>query len=253
MKEQILEALSNIELEHNVEILYACESGSRAWGFASPDSDFDVRFIYRHKPDWYVSIDERRDVIELPVDDLLDVNGWDIKKALKLLRSSNAPLYEWLQSPILYKSSDFFLPEMRPLMSYCFSLRAGLHHYISMGYNTFADHLNREHVRLKKYFYALRPLLAAMWIRDKQELPPMEFHVLRGILNNDEINKEIDSLLEQKTKASEKDEIPPVSILQRFIEEELGSLNEYASTVPKHQVDSARLDQTLRKFINDHR
>src|SRR6266540_6264764 len=106
MIEKISEALNDVENEHNIRIIYACESGSRAWGFASLDSDFDVRFIYVHSRDWYLSIAEKRDVIELPADDLLDVNGWDIRKTLRLLRRSNSPLMEWLISPIKYLCMD---------------------------------------------------------------------------------------------------------------------------------------------------
>jgi len=86
--------LEKIEKEHKVKILFAWESGSRAWGFASKDSDYDVRFIYVHEKNWYFGIDDQRDVIELPVNEVLDVNGWDVRKALRLFRKSNAPLYE---------------------------------------------------------------------------------------------------------------------------------------------------------------
>src|ERR1044072_9601128 len=102
MQEIIQQQIRNIEKEHHVRILYACESGSRAWGFASPDSDYDVRFIYTRRADDYLSISERRDVIELPVNEVLDIGGWDIRKALQLFLKSNAPLYEWLQSPVVY-------------------------------------------------------------------------------------------------------------------------------------------------------
>jgi predicted nucleotidyltransferase len=99
----ILEQLEQIEQEEQVTILYACESGSRAWGFPSQDSDYDVRFIYLHKPEWYLSIYDKRDVIERPINNMLDINGWDLRKALNLFRKSNPPLLEWLQSPIQYK------------------------------------------------------------------------------------------------------------------------------------------------------
>src|ERR1041385_3130769 len=114
----IKQRLSSIELNSNVQVLFAAESGSRAWGFPSPDSDYDARFIYVHPKDYYLSIDDQRDVLEMPVDGVLDINGWDIRKALKLFAKSNAPLFEWLQSPIVYKSDDGFhkaLVELMPL------------------------------------------------------------------------------------------------------------------------------------------
>src|ERR1700744_3548568 len=156
MTETILQTINTLEKENQVQILFACESGSRAWGFASTDSDYDVRFIYIQPRDHYFSIRERRDVIELPVDELLDVNGWDIRKALQLFLKSNCPLYEWLQSPIVYKETTGFAKELRDLMPAYFSHRAGGHHYLSMVRNTFENDLQSETVRIKKYFYALR-------------------------------------------------------------------------------------------------
>ena len=85
--------LSNLEDTHGIRILFACESGSRGWGFPSLDSDYDVRFIYANSEDWYLSIDEKRDVIELPVNSDLDINGWDLRKALRLLKKGNATLF----------------------------------------------------------------------------------------------------------------------------------------------------------------
>src|SRR6188768_2678862 len=108
MNDIIVAKLKEVERQYQVKILYACESGSRAWGFASPDSDFDARFIYVHKKEHYLSIEEQRDVIELPIDEVLDINGWELKKALRLFKKSNGPLYEWLQSPIVYMQDEFF-------------------------------------------------------------------------------------------------------------------------------------------------
>src|SRR5262245_32616508 len=109
MKETIIEKLHEIELSQQVQVLFACESGSRAWGFHSIDSDYDVRFVYMHRSDWYLSIEDKKDVIELPVNEVLDISGWDLRKALKLFRSSNSVIYEWLQSPILYIEGDGFI------------------------------------------------------------------------------------------------------------------------------------------------
>ncbi len=106
MKSTIAEELRKIEKEYNVEIIYAVESGSRAWGFASPDSDYDVRFIYKRKKNDYLKLEKTRDVIELPIDDVLDINGWDLDKTLKLLYKSNPTLFEWLSSPIVYNNTD---------------------------------------------------------------------------------------------------------------------------------------------------
>ena len=95
MKDRIIEELKKIEEKENIQIIYAVESGSRAWGFAGTDSDYDVRFIYVHNLDYYLKLEDTRDVLEYPINDLLDISGWDISKTLKLAHSSNPSLYEW--------------------------------------------------------------------------------------------------------------------------------------------------------------
>ncbi len=120
VREEIMLRLAATEAEHNVRILLAVESGSRAWGFASPNSDYDVRFIYAHQPDWYQAVDleERRDVFEYKIVDDIDLNGWDVRKALRLFRKSNPAFVEWIQSPILYRSHGSFAEGARALLPY---------------------------------------------------------------------------------------------------------------------------------------
>jgi predicted nucleotidyltransferase len=132
MREVILEKLDTIEKENNVKILFAIESGSRAWGFASPDSDYDVRFVYAHSEDFYLSIHDRRDVIELPVNEILDIAGWDIRKALRFIGKTNAVIYEWYQSPIIYRKATSFMDDLSLLGNDYFSPRSAMHHYLSM-------------------------------------------------------------------------------------------------------------------------
>lgn len=103
VRTRVLVELEAIEQRHDVRVLFACESGSRGWGFASPDSDYDVRFLYVHKPEWYLRVEPQRDVIERPIDDVLDVSGWELRKALQLMRRSNPTLFEWLDSPVIYR------------------------------------------------------------------------------------------------------------------------------------------------------
>ncbi len=105
MRKKIKEQLRRIEDAENIKILLAVESGSRAWGFASPDSDYDVRFVYIRSLEDYLRLDATRDVIELPIDDVLDINGWDLQKTLRLLHKSNPTLFEWFSSPIVYKKT----------------------------------------------------------------------------------------------------------------------------------------------------
>lgn len=124
--------LAEMEAQEGVRVLYACESGSRAWGFPSTDSDYDVQFIYAHPVEWYLSVQPRRDVIERPLNNLIDLSGWDIAKALVLLRKSNPPLLEWLQSPIVYMDDKDFIREITELLPAYYSPRNCLHHYLQI-------------------------------------------------------------------------------------------------------------------------
>ena len=175
MRAQVLDALRDIEARHDVTVLFACESGSRGWGFASPDSDYDVRFIYVNRLPWYLTVTPGRDVIEVPISGDLDINGWDLRKALGLMRESNPTLLEWLRSPIVYREEADTMAQFRALAAQVFSNAKGWHHYASMAKKNFREHLQADEVRYKKYLYVLRPLLAARWIRTQPGVPPMRF------------------------------------------------------------------------------
>ncbi|HET9504436.1 MAG TPA: nucleotidyltransferase domain-containing protein [Hymenobacter sp.] len=214
MQTRIAAALAGLATQHNIQILYACESGSRAWGFPSPDSDYDVRFIYVHPRDWYLGLDEGPDTLNFPVDDELDLAGWELRKTLRLLRGSNAALFEWLQSPIVYHEAPEFRAQLAPLLPLAFNLKAGLHHYLGQLRRGVEEDLVGEKVRLKRLFYALRSALAARWIREKHTLPPMEFAPLRTLLPA-ELQGVIDGLLVQKAHSNEKTTVPrPVALVE---------------------------------------
>ncbi len=178
MHEAIQQALVNLEAEHDVRVLYAAESGSRAWGFASPDSDYDVRFIYAHPRDWYLGIGEPRDVIEAMLPGDLDLSGWDLRKALRLYLRCNCALYEWLDSPIVYRERGPLAERLRALLPAAFRAPAAYHHYLRTAQNVADTHLQGERVRIKKIFYVLRPLLACRWIRQAGTQPPTAFERL---------------------------------------------------------------------------
>jgi predicted nucleotidyltransferase len=249
MLEEIKGKLRRIEIENEINILYACESGSRAWGFASTDSDYDVRFIYVHKLNDYLSIRDRRDVIEVPVNEVLDIGGWDIRKALQLFFRSNPPLYEWLQSPVVYKSDSSFVRELSSLLPEYFSLRAGCHHYLSIAKNTFENDLQSEQVKLKKYFYALRSALAALWIVEKRTVPPMQFDRLRTLIKDEQWQTTVDHLLESKRVADEKTTITPVPLINKWIEKTLLEVKEKSIMLPVVKHNTELLDQVFRKHI----
>jgi predicted nucleotidyltransferase len=204
MRGLILAELLAIEAEHGVTVLFACESGSRGWGFASPDSDYDVRFIYVNRPRWYLTVEPGRDVIERPISGDLDVNGWDLRKALGLLRQSNPILMEWLDSPIVYREEAGTMARFRTLARRAFSPLRGYHHYLAMAKKNFRGYLQGDEVRYKKYLYVLRPLLAARWLRDGRGVPPMRFAELaQASLQDPALVDEINRLLEVKMRAGE--------------------------------------------------
>lgn len=225
MRAQVLEALQRIEATHNVTVLFACESGSRGWGFASPDSDYDVRFIYVNRLPWYLTVAPGRDVIELPISGDLDVNGWDLRKALGLMRESNPTLLEWLGSPIVYREEADTMAQFRALAAQVFSNAKGWHHYASMAKKNFREHLQADEVRYKKYLYVLRPLLAARWIRTQPGVPPMRFAELAertlDAARDAALVAEINALLEVKMRAGEAATSPRWPGIHAFIEAEL--------------------------------
>lgn len=143
IRAEILRRMRVAEKEHGVRVLLAVESGSRAWGFESPNSDYDARFICLHPMEWYLSVDleEKRDVIEYPIVDDIDLNGWGIRKALRLFSKSNPTFVEWIQSPLVYIEHGSFANRVRSLL-----------HYRSMARTNYRGYLKEEQVPLKKYF-----------------------------------------------------------------------------------------------------
>lgn len=237
---RIMRSLADIERDHDVRILYAVESGSRAWGFASPDSDYDVRFLYVRPLDWYLSIGKKRDVIETPIVDLLDVSGWDIQKALGLLCKSNPAMLEWLISPIVYREDEAVLARLRRLAEATEHRARALHHYLSIARSQYRSFLEgRDAVILKKYFYCLRPALALIWLRQDHPGPvPMALpDLLAGVEIPRDIRDGIDALLVRKSEVSELGKGPRVPMLNAFIEAEMQRAAEHAKNNPSAAPD----------------
>lgn len=250
MRERVLQQLKAVEQRDNVRVLYACESGSRGWGFASPDSDYDVRFLYVHPPEWYLRVEAPRDVIELPIDDELDVCGWEWRKALGLLKGANPTLIEWLDSPIVYQQDEATIDALKALIPKWFSPLRARWHYYSMARKNFRDYLQREEVRLKKYFYVLRPLLAVRWVEAGKGVPPMRFaDLLAGSELDASLRQEIDELLEHKQRAGEAMYGPRRPLLHAFILAELAR-GETPPTLPdSREGDVSELDQLLMTTV----
>ncbi|WP_044412345.1 nucleotidyltransferase domain-containing protein [Thiomicrospira microaerophila] len=245
--------LEKIETDYGVKILYACESGSRAWGFESTDSDYDVRFIYVHPKDWYLQLDaqRQRDVIELPIDGLLDINGWDLKKALNLYYKSNPVLLEWLHSPIVYCDEPKFTQKMRELLPQFFSPEKTFYHYLNMAKGNYREYLKAEQVRYKKYLYVLRPLLAIEWILKFQTPIPMLFSdLVASCVSDEDLRKAIEHLLWLKQHTSETSHGEPLPVLNQWIEQKF---TEFEALRPAtlEQVSLSPLNALFKSFLNE--
>lgn len=205
MEDKIKKYLIDLEEEKGIEILLACETGSRAWGFPSPDSDFDVRIIYKHDKNWYLSLTEEKDTIECFYENNdIDISGWDLRKSLRLLWKSNPPLLERIQSPIIYKVNEGFRKEINTIAQNTYSRIATIHHYSSMAKKAYEDVANSNEYKLKRFFYALRASVACIWIIEKEEIPPIELGVMLDKLDFPEtIIKRIYELIELKSTISE--------------------------------------------------
>lgn len=225
MREEIDKELLALQHKHDVKILYAVESGSRAWGFASNNSDWDVRYIYIHRLDWYLRIDEVKDNQEEILANGIDLAGWEFKKALRLFRKSNPPLLEWLRSPIVYLQQFSTADRLRDLTQQYFNPKSCLHHYLHMAEGNYRTYLQKDIVRVKKYFYVLRPILACDWIKKTNTMAPMEFNqLLDSQVTDQQVKSSIQDLLVRKTSGEELDEEPKIQILNDFLEQKLSLL-----------------------------
>jgi len=249
MKNQIAAFLNHLQQEYEIHLLFACESGSRAWGFPSPDSDYDIRFIFRHPTDAYLSIFEPKDTITL-MDGLLDGSGWDLLKALRLGAKSNVSLFEWLQSPIVYHVQEGFQQQLWEALLPCFQPRTAIHHYLGIAKSTLHRNFKDEEVEIKKYFYVLRPVFAARYITQHQQPAPMEFRELLQYLDGEEeVAEAIEQLLEQKAEAEEGETVKRQKLLDRFLTQEMEQLLTIAKSMPKLEVDTRRVDDFYRQML----
>lgn len=247
MREIIMEKLKEIEKKENVRIILAVESGSRGWGFPSKDSDYDVRFIYIRDLKDYLKLNAFDDVLEYPINEKLDINGWDINKALSLFHKSNPTIMEWLNSKIIYIDSEE-AQGLREIMNNYFSIKRGMCHYINMAKTNYKEYLRRDVVPLKKYFYVLRPILAAKWIYEKRNAPPMEFKELVNEELIDDLKEIVNHLLDLKVNHSEIKEIERIDELNSFFENEMVVINEQIDSLPKE--DELGWDELNDMFLS---
>jgi predicted nucleotidyltransferase len=249
MKETVLKELQTIESEAKVRALLAVESGSRAWGFASPDSDYDVRFIYVHEPDWYSTIFEGRDVIEKMLPGDLDVSGWELRKSLRLFSKCNLALNEWIGSPVLYKEAPGFRSELSALIPAFFNPMGATHHYRSMATQALSSMTSDGHISIKKFLYATRAIMACRWIARHKSQPPTEFMAMVNDLDGSTERSQIEELLLQKSASAEKSEVLVDVSRRAQIQSELDAFERAELAFEKPSRSSIeKLDAILRRW-----
>ncbi len=249
VKQIIINKLSEIEKTQNVRIIHAVESGSRAWGLASPDSDYDVRFIYIRPLEYYLRLDKTRDVIEYQLDETLDINGWDLQKALRLLYKSNPTLFEWNNSPVIYKTTPEW-QKVKDIINNYFTSKHGVYHYLSTAKSNYREYLKTDTVKLKKYFYVLRPVLACKWIMDKNSPPPMLFSELCDSELEPSMKPIVDKLVEIKVNTPEIGTGKRIDEINRYIEKNMTNIENKLSAMPEnYNKDWNTLNELFRNLI----
>lgn len=270
----IKEKLTQIEQRENIRILYACESGSRAWGFASPDckaetcysacktaesrpksvacldqtySDYDVRFIFVRPVEDYLRVKELPDFIDAELNEVYDINGWDLKKFFKQLYKSNPVLFEWANSPIFYRTTQEWESVKAIMKEYVLQV-AMIHHYRGMAKSNVRSNFATSEVVLKKYLYVLRPVLACVWIMQKHTVPPTEFMKLVEEVLPEELKALVDELLAVKLKSGEKEKGARIPQIDLLIESKLNEATVFPVT-DEVQENYEKLDKLFLEIV----
>lgn len=252
IEELVLLKIKEMEEKEHIKILHVIESGSRAWGFASPDSDYDVRFIYVRDKNFYLSLRDTKDFIDWELNEVLDINGWDLKKALQHFHKSNATLFEWSNSPVVYYTTDAWRNLYSKTARDYFACKLALYHYYGTANKNYHEYLLDDMVKYKKYFYVLRPILACKWIAEKKCPPPVLFDELVNAVLEDDMKAAVEDLLAKKVKMSEADKAPRIEEINRYIEEKLSY---YKMTVDSmaddRKPDWEPLETAFRKLVTE--
>jgi len=245
---QVTDQLREIELKKSIKILYACETGSRAWGFPSPDSDYDIRFIYMHERDWYLSLSQRKDTIE-HMDGDLDITGWDLRKSLVLLKKSNATLIERFQSPIEYFSAEGFKSEFKNLIETYYSPTAVFFHHYSLAQKFWEELKDKEEMKLKNYFYLIRSLLSCSWIVKDKAVLPMDIEGLMKLIDT-ERRDEIRDLIKLKEGVVEKYLHKKDESLNKWVSSLFETLEGSKVNLGVSKADNSALNSFFLKMVN---
>lgn len=250
-REVIQKKLDEIEKKEQVKILHAVESGSRSWGFASPDSDYDVRFIYIRDLKYYLELQKKKDFISWELNETFDISGWDISRALSYLHKSNATVFEWNNSPVIYRTTEAW-KLIRTLAEDYFSCKSCMYHYYGTARKNYGVYLQEEQVKYKKYFYVLRPLLCCQWIEDRKSSPPMLFSDLLDAVLEEEMKPIVHRLLEQKMQMPESEKGERIEVLHTYIDQKLMHYQEFVSLMEDDRnPDWGPLNQLFYRLLTE--
>ncbi len=250
IEELVLLKIKEIEEKEHIKILHVVESGSRAWGFASPDSDYDVRFVYVRNRDFYLSLRDTKDFIDWELNEVLDINGWDVKKALRHFHKSNAALFEWSNSPVIYYTTEEWKKLYTNVAQKYFACKSALYHYYGTAHKNYHKYLMDNMVKYKKYFYVLRPILACRWIEEKKCPPPVLFDELFSTVLEDNMKTAVEDLLAKKIKMSEADQAPKIEAVHQYIEEKLVYYKAFAESMDDDRnPDWEPLENEFRRLV----
>ena len=247
MKAHIIKKLMEIEASEGVRILFACESGSRGWGFPSLDSDYDVRFIYIRKGEDYSRLFPLPTEMRFPMIDDLDIAGWDLFKVLTLLYKSNVSPFEWIQSPVVYHEFNGFKASFRSMIENYFDARRHAHHYLGIVRIKVED-LRRGTMKLKSLFYILRSLLAADWSMTNRDYAPMTLAEL-SVLLPDDVKVEVMQLQKLKSQVDEGFVYSCSAIIRSYIETKLIHLESEVGQVPVSVLDKEGLENYFKTIL----
>lgn len=245
--ENIKELLKRIESKRGVKILYACETGSRAWGFPSPDSDYDIRFVYMHERDWYLNLSQRKDTIEI-MDGDLDITGWDLRKCLTLLKKSNTPLIERFQSPIEYYAMAGFKADYKKLVESYYSPIAVFYHHHSLAKKFWEELRDKQEYKLKSVFYLVRSLLSCNWILEDNAVLPMDIFGLMKYAT-DKQKQKLNELIALKATVGEKYLHPQDVVLNEWITAWFEKAEASKDKLQANKNDMAKLNEFFLKML----
>jgi uncharacterized protein len=253
MRDELQQKLCEIEKDHDIRIVWAVESGSRLWGLASSESDYDVKCVYVHRPEWYLSINEGADAIDLPIHNRLDVSGWDVRKTLRLLVKSNISLMTWTISTLVYREVGGLADDIRELVGQHYSPKAVAHQYLNMATLNIRKHIDHaSKVPVKIYLYTLQPLLNVQWMMQGKGLPPSLFlDLMSGIEASDEVLEAVSELVTLKTTKPPKSKTSRLSVIDEWISELVDEARTWVDAAPSSKVPVDQVNAVFRRTLKD--